>query len=287
MTNDSTEVLPPVSEPASAPAPTTNGDSPHYWNADLPVIETRGLTRTYGGGESTVRALVDVSLTVGPGEFVAIMGHSGSGKSTLMNLLGLLDVPDAGAYLLDGVDTSSLRGDELAQIRNRKIGFVFQSFNLITSMSALANVELPMAYADVKRSERRRRAFAALGLVGLTNRASHRPSELSGGQLQRVAVARALVNTPALILADEPTGNLDSTATAEVLDVFGELNQTGRTIVLITHEADVAARAGRIIQMSDGRIVSGSVPAGATGMGIAPVGAAGAWSPTTALGALP
>jgi putative ABC transport system ATP-binding protein len=245
------------------------------------------LTRTYGGGESTVRALVDVSLTVGPGEFVAIMGHSGSGKSTLMNLLGLLDVPDAGAYLLDGVDTSSLRGDELAQIRNRKIGFVFQSFNLITSMSALANVELPMAYADVKRSERRRRAFAALGLVGLTNRASHRPSELSGGQLQRVAVARALVNTPALILADEPTGNLDSTATAEVLDVFGELNQTGRTIVLITHEADVAARAGRIIQMSDGRIVSGSVPAGATGMGIAPVGAAGAWSPTTALGALP
>ncbi|MDR3107363.1 MAG: ABC transporter ATP-binding protein [Bifidobacteriaceae bacterium] len=221
-----------------------------------PIIQIDGLTRTYGSGESAVRALIEASLTVGAGEFVAIMGHSGSGKSTLMNLLGLLDVADSGTYQLDGADVSRLHGDELARIRNRKIGFVFQSFNLIPSMNALANVELPMAYAGVKRSERRRRALAGLELVGLTNRASHRPGELSGGQLQRVAIARALVNTPALILADEPTGNLDSTATDEVLDIFEQLNNAGRTIVLITHESEVAARAHRTLRMRDGRIVA-------------------------------
>ncbi|MDR1189053.1 MAG: ABC transporter ATP-binding protein [Bifidobacteriaceae bacterium] len=223
-----------------------------------PIIEISGLSRTYGAGESAVAALADASLRVERGEFVAIMGHSGSGKSTMMNLLGLLDVADAGTYWLDGTDVSSLRGDALARIRNRQIGFVFQSFNLIPSMPALANVELPMAYAGVKRAERRHRAMAALELVGLTNRASHRPGELSGGQLQRVAIARALVNTPALILADEPTGNLDSTATADVLDVFEQLNNAGRTIVLITHESEVAERAHRTVRMRDGRILAGS-----------------------------
>jgi putative ABC transport system ATP-binding protein len=223
-----------------------------------PVIDIDNLRRTYGMGESVVQALDGVSLTVRTGEFVAIMGPSGSGKSTMMNIVGLLDEPDEGTYNLDGDDVSYLRGRELTMIRNRKIGFVFQSFNLRPTMSALANVELPMAYAGVSRKERRERAELALEMVGLSGRAKHHPHQLSGGQQQRVAVARSLVNAPALILADEPTGNLDSKSTNDVLDVFSEINRSGRTVVLITHEDDVAARANRVVEMRDGRITSDS-----------------------------
>ncbi|QWQ41851.1 ABC transporter ATP-binding protein [Streptomyces sp. YPW6] len=220
-----------------------------------PVLDVRQLTKSYGNGTSRVRALREVSLEVEAGDFVAVMGSSGSGKSTLMNILGCLDVPTGGRYLLDGTDVSRLDERQLSLVRNRKIGFVFQSFNLIPRTPALAIVELPMAYAGVGRAERRSRALAALEVVGLAERAGHRPNELSGGQQQRVAVARALVTSPALILADEPTGNLDSRSTADVLDVFAELNSLGRTIVLITHEDEVAARARRVIRLVDGGIV--------------------------------
>jgi putative ABC transport system ATP-binding protein len=220
-----------------------------------PVLDVRTVVKTYGAGETAVHALRGLSLVVERGEYVAIMGSSGSGKSTLMNILGCLDVPSSGRYLLDGVDVSRLSDGQLALVRNRRIGFVFQAFNLIPRTTALANVELPLAYAGLKSAERRRRAQAALALVGLSDRGHHEPNELSGGQQQRVAVARALVTAPALVLADEPTGNLDTQSTADVLAVLDRLNRSGRTIVLITHEPDVAAHASRLIRLVDGRIV--------------------------------
>jgi putative ABC transport system ATP-binding protein len=221
-----------------------------------PVIDVQALQRTYAISDSVVvRALDGVALRIERGEFVAIMGSSGSGKTTLMNILGCLDAPTGGRYRLDGVDVRDIRDDDLADLRNRKIGFVFQSFNLVPRTSALGNVELPLAYAGVARAERRRRALAALDAVGLGDRAQHEPSELSGGQQQRAAVARAIVTNPSLILADEPTGNLDSHSTADVLDVFARLHGEGRTVVIITHEPDVAARAQRLIRLADGRVV--------------------------------
>ena len=220
-----------------------------------PVLDVRRLTKVYGTGEATVHALRGVTLTVDRGDHVAIMGSSGSGKSTLMNIIGALDVPSTGRYLLDGVAVSSLADRQLALARNRLIGFIFQAFNLIPRTTALANVELPLAYAGVKPRERRRRALEALDVVGLADRARHEPNQLSGGQQQRVAVARALVTEPALLLADEPTGNLDSHSTADVLEVFDALSRAGRTIVLITHEPEVGARAKRLIRLVDGRIV--------------------------------
>ncbi|MEU7826635.1 ABC transporter ATP-binding protein [Catellatospora sp. NPDC049111] len=221
-----------------------------------PVLEVVDLVKTYGEGETAVHALAGVSLTVAPGDYVAIMGSSGSGKSTLMNILGCLDVPTSGTYRLDGVDVSELNESQLALVRNRRIGFVFQSFNLIARTSALANVELPLAYAGIKPAVRRERALAALDMVGLANRADHDPNQLSGGQQQRVAVARALVSQPALLLADEPTGNLDSRSTKDVLSILDGLNAQGRTIVLITHEDEVAAHAHRTIRLVDGLVVS-------------------------------
>jgi len=223
-----------------------------------PVIAVRNLTKTYAMGAVEVRALRGVSLVVERGDFVAIMGASGSGKSTLMNILGCLDAPTTGHYELDGVDVRALDETELAFVRNRKIGFVFQSYNLIPRTSAVANVELPLMYGGMKRTERRRIALLALEAVGLGDRVDHLPSELSGGQQQRVAVARALATRPAMILADEPTGNLDSESTREVLEIFARLNQRGRTVVLITHEDDVAAYARRFIRLRDGLVVSDS-----------------------------
>ncbi|MEQ0563189.1 ABC transporter ATP-binding protein [Amycolatopsis sp. NEAU-NG30] len=224
-----------------------------------PVIAVSGLRKTYGTGETAVHALRGVDLTVWPGEYVAIMGASGSGKSTLLNMLGCLDVPTAGRYLLDGFGVGNLNERQLALLRNRKIGFVFQSFNLVPRTSALSNVELPLVYSGLRRAERRRRALAALDMVGLSDRAKHLPSELSGGQIQRVAVARALVTGPAMLLADEPTGNLDRRSTEDVLGVFDRLNRLGRTIVVITHEDEVAAHAHRVVRVDDGRIVSDEV----------------------------
>ena len=223
-----------------------------------PVIELQGITKTYATGEATVHALASVDLVVDPGEYVAVMGASGSGKSTLMNMIGLLDAPTRGRYLLDGVDVRTLDERQLAIVRNRKIGFVFQSFNLIPRTTALANVELPLAYAGIKRRDRRTRALAALEAVGLADRVNHLPTQLSGGQQQRVALARALVTSPALLLADEPTGNLDSASTAEVLALFDALHDAGRTVVLITHENDVARRASRVVRLRDGEVISDS-----------------------------
>jgi putative ABC transport system ATP-binding protein len=220
-----------------------------------PLIALLKVTKSYRMGTQVVHALRGITLGVAEGDFVAIMGASGSGKSTLMNILGCLDLPDRGRYILDGVDVSWLEDDELAVIRNRKIGFVFQSFNLVPRTTALQNVELPLVYAGVRQKERRARALEALARVGLADRVQHLPSELSGGQQQRAAIARALVSNPAVLLADEPTGNLDSRSSAELLEVFDALNREGRTVVLITHEADVAARARRVIVLRDGRIV--------------------------------
>jgi putative ABC transport system ATP-binding protein len=220
-----------------------------------PAILVREVTKTYELGQIKVRALRKVSLQIERGDFVAIMGSSGSGKSTLMNILGCLDIPTTGSYLIDGVDVSSLDEDDLSDLRSRKIGFVFQSFNLVSRTSAVANVELPLAYAGLDRATRRKRAEDALRAVGMANRFHHEPSELSGGQQQRVAVARAIVTNPTLILADEPTGNLDSRSTEDVLRIFARLNGEGRTVVLITHEPDVAGQAKRVVSLSDGRVV--------------------------------
>ncbi|GIM82941.1 ABC transporter ATP-binding protein [Salinispora arenicola] len=229
---------------------------PATWATTRPVLDVREMTKVYGQGEAAVHALRGVSLTVAAGDYVAIMGSSGSGKSTLMNILGCLDVPTGGTYLLDGVDVGRLDDNRLALVRNRRIGFVFQAFNLIPRTSAVTNVELPLAYAGVRPARRRRQALAALELVGLADRAGHEPNQLSGGQQQRVAVARALVTQPALILADEPTGNLDSRSTEEILAIFDELHAAGRTIVMITHEPDVADRTRRLVALLDGRISS-------------------------------
>jgi putative ABC transport system ATP-binding protein len=222
------------------------------------VIRIRDLVKIYSLGEVEVRALDGVDLDVGAGEFVAIMGPSGSGKSTLMNMIGCLDRPTSGTYVLDGADVSQLSRDERAIIRNAKIGFVFQSFNLLARTSAIENVELPLLYGDLglSRTERRAAAQDAINHVGLQGRESNYPSQLSGGQQQRVAIARALVTKPAILLADEPTGNLDSRTSEEIMGIFQELNDEGRTIVLITHEPDIAQHAKRIVHVRDGRIQS-------------------------------
>jgi putative ABC transport system ATP-binding protein len=223
------------------------------------VIEMSDIRKVYRAGSFEVEALRGVSLTIEPGEYVAIMGPSGSGKSTLMHILGCLDIPTSGSYLLGGEDVGGMDEIDLAEVRNRRIGFVFQQFNLLPSLTAVRNVELPLLYAAMPRIRRRELAQEALDRVGLADRVSHRPGELSGGQQQRVAVARALVSDPQLLLADEPTGNLDSTATGEVLGLFDQLHRQGRTVVLITHEAEVAERAARTIRMRDGQIVSDDV----------------------------
>lgn len=221
-----------------------------------PLIEVRGLSKSYVMGSNTVGALRSVSLTIGEGEFVAIMGASGSGKSTFMNLLGCLDTPTAGEYRLAGEKVSDMSGDALAAIRNRRIGFVFQQFNLLPRTSALDNVQLPLLYAATPASQRRQRAMARLSQVGLGTRHDHHPSQLSGGQQQRVAIARALVNDPALILADEPTGALDSRTSLEIMVLLQQLNAAGMTIVMVTHESDIAAFASRIITFRDGEIIA-------------------------------
>jgi len=231
-----------------------NGTPPA--RADRRVIELRRVSKVYGAGETEVRALRDVSLDIERGDFVAIMGASGSGKSTLMNVIGCLDVVTTGRYRLAGTDVGLLTDDDLAMVRNRRIGFVFQSFNLIPRTSALANVELPLAYAGVKRRDRQRRALEAIERVGLADRSDHMPNQLSGGQQQRVAIARAIVTNPAIVLADEPTGALDSVSADEVLSLFEQLNRGRRTVVMITHDYDVAARAKRIVRLRDGQVVS-------------------------------
>jgi putative ABC transport system ATP-binding protein len=226
-----------------------------------PLVAVRGLVKNYYLGRTVVPALRGVDLEVWPGEFVALMGPSGSGKSTFMNLLGCLDQPTAGTYLLNGVPVDELDANELADVRNRHIGFVFQSFNLLPWMTALENVQLPLTYMDMAPEERERRAEMALMLVGLRTRAHHRPTELSGGQQQRVAIARALVTSPTLLLADEPTGNLDTQTSVQIMGIFQELNARGLTIILVTHEADIAAYCRRQVRFRDGRVMSDTLNA--------------------------
>ena len=221
------------------------------------MIDMVGVRKTYSNGSIEVEALRGVDLHVDAGEYIAIMGPSGSGKSTLMHIIGCLDVPSSGTYHLNGTDVSNMSERELAHVRNAQIGFVFQQFNLLASQTALRNVELPLVYAGVPAAKRRERALVALERVGLADRVAHRPGELSGGQQQRVSVARALVTDPAILLADEPTGNLDSHATHDMLGLFAELHQAGRTIVLITHEHDVAERAARLVRIADGLLTEG------------------------------
>ena len=219
------------------------------------LVEIRDMCKTYNPGENEVKALDHVSLTIREKEFVAIIGHSGSGKSTLMNMLGCLDVPTSGTYILNGQDVSNLTDDDLSDIRNREIGFIFQGFNLIPSLTALENVELPLIYRGVGKRERTELSDRALNKVGLENRKDHKPSEMSGGQQQRVAIARAIAQAPPIILADEPTGNLDSNSTREIMGILKGLHEEGRTVILITHDNEIAAQAKRVIKIMDGKIV--------------------------------
>ncbi len=222
----------------------------------MSLIEIRDMYKIYNPGENEVRALDGINLTVEHGEFLAIVGQSGSGKSTLMNMLGLLDVPTSGKYLLNGQDVDGLTDDELSEIRNKEIGFIFQGFNLITSLTAVENVELPLVYRGMKKEERNQLAIDALNRVGLSHRLDHLPKQMSGGQQQRVAIARAVAARPPIILADEPTGNLDSHSGVEVMKILHELHEEGRTIILITHDNDIANEAQRVIRIQDGQIVS-------------------------------
>ena len=224
-----------------------------------PLIRVDSLHKIYNPGENEVRALDGISLTLDRGAFVAIVGHSGSGKSTLMNMLGCLDTPTTGHYYLEGRDVSGLSDNQLSDIRNRKIGFIFQGFNLIANLDAVGNVELPLIYRGIGKQKRRRIAVQALKKVGLGKRLKHRPSELSGGQQQRVAVARAIAAQPPIILADEPTGNLDSRSTVEIMDILKELHGNGRTVIIITHDDDIASQVNRVIRIMDGRVESDEI----------------------------
>jgi putative ABC transport system ATP-binding protein len=226
------------------------------------LIEVKDLVRRYRVGTHTIDAVAGVDLQIDNNEYVAVMGPSGSGKSTLMNIIGCLDTPTEGEYYLNGSRVSDLSDDKLAAIRNREIGFVFQTFNLLPRANAIQNVELPLVYAGVQASQRRKRALEALDSVGIANRATHRPNELSGGQRQRVAIARALVNKPSIILADEPTGNLDSRTGEELMELFAEIHRAGNTIIMVTHEEDVASHASRVLHLKDGRIERDSIGAG-------------------------
>ncbi|HET8725836.1 MAG TPA: ABC transporter ATP-binding protein [Anaeromyxobacteraceae bacterium] len=237
---------------------------------EAPLISVENLTRHYTVGEEEVRALDGVSFDVMRGEWVAVVGQSGSGKSTLMNLIGALDTPTSGSYRINGHDVEHLTDDELADLRNNEIGFVFQTFQLLSRSTALANVELPLVYRGISRKERRERAVKALEAVGLQNRMHHRPNELSGGQRQRVAIARALVGNPSLLLADEPTGNLDSATGEEIIKLFGELHRRGHTILLVTHEPKLAARCPRAIRLSDGKVVADGPGADVASLGVPP-----------------
>lgn len=235
------------------------GDAWLTENVTDELIRLENLVKIYDTGAIRVLGLKKINLTIRRGEFVAIMGHSGSGKSTLMNILGCLDRPTLGHYYLDGIDTAALSPDELSAVRNKKIGFVFQSFNLISRTSALKNVELPMTYARIPKKKRTERAMELLDCVGLGARAGHMPNEMSGGQRQRVAIARALANEPPLILADEPTGNLDTAASIEIMEIFAELHKAGATVIVVTHEENIAAFTDRIIHFSDGQIIKDEI----------------------------
>lgn len=222
----------------------------------MSLVEVKDLYKIYNPGENEVRALDGINLTVEKGEFLAIVGQSGSGKSTFMNMIGLLDIPTSGTYLLDGIDVSSMTDDELSEIRNKQIGFIFQGFNLISNLSAIENVELPLVYRGMKKEERHKLAIDALERVGLSHRLSHLPKQMSGGQQQRVAIARAVAARPPIILADEPTGNLDSHSGVEVMKILHELHREGRTIILITHDNEIAKEAQRVIRIQDGQIIA-------------------------------
>mgnify|MGYP001477440918 FL=1 len=221
----------------------------------MPLVELKNLTKIYNSGENEVRALSNISLCINEGEFVAIIGQSGSGKSTLMNMLGCLDLPDSGEYLLEGENVAHIPEETLAHIRNRRIGFIFQGFNLISSLNALENVELPLMYRGIRAKERYQLAYNALDRVGIANRIKHHPSQLSGGQQQRVAIARAIAAKPPILLADEPTGNLDSASGYEVMSILQDLHKEGKTVILITHDNSIASMADRIIRIVDGHIV--------------------------------
>lgn len=222
----------------------------------MSLVEVKDLYKIYNPGENEVRALDGINLTVEKGEFLAIVGQSGSGKSTFMNMIGLLDIPTSGTYLLDGIDVSSMTDDELSEIRNKQIGFIFQGFNLISNLSAIENVELPLVYRGMKKEERHKLAVEALERVGLSHRLNHLPKQMSGGQQQRVAIARAVAARPPIILADEPTGNLDSHSGVEVMKILHELHREGRTIILITHDNEIAKEAQRVIRVQDGQIIA-------------------------------